>query len=296
MDRFITFMAMEVLVCHWDGYCMNKNNFRVYHDLDSNRIMFMPHGMDQMFGVMMVQATMSVRPPLQGLVAKAVMDTPQGRRRYYEKLADLNRTLFNVDRITNEIYQTTARVRPTLASFSASAAANHEAAVADLCDRIVQRKLSLDEQFAGGGGQVIEFDSAGMARLSGWASQTNFGKAILGQEAGPSGRPVLHIRAAGSSVGSWRTKVLLEEGHYSFEGRMQTRDVVTDPRDIRAGAGLRVWHQPGPQKTKGDLDWKEIAFEFDVPDGLRDVELVCELRAQRGDAWFDLDSLRLVRK
>jgi spore coat protein CotH len=296
MDRFVTFMAMEVMVCHWDGYCMNKNNFRVYHDLDSNRIIFMPHGMDQMFGVMMVQATMSVRPQLQGLVAKAVMDTPQGRRRYYERLADLNRTLFNLEHMTNEIYQTTARIRPVLAAFSPSAVSSHEAAVTDLCDRIAQRKQSLDEQFAGGGGQLLEFDSAGMAHLGGWTTQTDAGKPVLAQESDPSGRPMLHIRATGSSIGSWRTKVLLEEGHYSFEGRMQIRDVVIDPGDLRAGAGLRVKNLPSLKKSKGDVSWKEVVFEFDVPDGLREVELVCELRAQKGDAWFELDSLRLLRK
>src|SRR5439155_16770413 len=51
VDRFITFVAMEVMLAHWDGYTMNKNNFRVFHDLTSNRLIFLPHGLDQMFGV-----------------------------------------------------------------------------------------------------------------------------------------------------------------------------------------------------------------------------------------------------
>jgi spore coat protein CotH len=37
LDRFLSFLAMEVMLCHWDGYAMNKNNYRLYHDLDSNR-------------------------------------------------------------------------------------------------------------------------------------------------------------------------------------------------------------------------------------------------------------------
>jgi hypothetical protein len=32
--------------------------------------------------------------------------------------------------------------------------------------------------------------------------------------------------------------------------------------------------------------------EADVPD----VELICQLRAATGEAWFDLESLRLVRE
>lgn len=34
VDRFISFMAMEVMLAHRDGYCLARNNFRLYHDLD----------------------------------------------------------------------------------------------------------------------------------------------------------------------------------------------------------------------------------------------------------------------
>ena len=297
VDRFITFMAMEVLVCHWDGYCMNKNNYRVYHDLDSDRIMFMPHGMDQVFGVMMVQATMPVGPPLQGLLARAVMDTPEGRRHYFERLAQLNRSLFDLERITNRVYESAARIRPILAEIGPSVAANHNRELAEFCDRIVQRKQSLDDQLAGAQGQVLEFDSTGIARLTGWTGATNYGSPVLTQENASDGKPILHIQVGGASgVGSWRTRVLLEEGHYALEGRMQTRGVAADPRDRRAGAGLRVSGKSAEHKTLGDTAWNAVVYEFDVPIGIQDVELVCELRASKGEAWFDSESLRLVRK
>ena len=70
MDRFISMLAMEILQCHWDGYAMNKNNYRVYHDPDSNKMVFIPHGLDQMFGVERASPSMSIRPPMQGLVAE----------------------------------------------------------------------------------------------------------------------------------------------------------------------------------------------------------------------------------
>ena len=35
---------------HRDGYCLARNNFRVYHDVDSGRFVFFPHGMDVLFG------------------------------------------------------------------------------------------------------------------------------------------------------------------------------------------------------------------------------------------------------
>src|SRR5439155_403236 len=50
LERFISFMAMEVMTGHRDGYCLARNNFRIYHDLDTDKIIFLPHGMDQLFG------------------------------------------------------------------------------------------------------------------------------------------------------------------------------------------------------------------------------------------------------
>jgi spore coat protein H len=297
MDRFVTFIAMEVMVCHWDGYAMNKNNYRVYHDLDTDRILFMPHGMDQMFGVMMADSTMKIRPAMQGLVARALMDTTEGRRRFYRRLAELNSSLFNLQTITNQIYDLSARLEPVLTQLSASAAEEHQAEVAKLCDRIALRKQSLDDQLSGAPGKTLAFDSTGTARLSEWVGLTNYGRPLLTREAAPDGKPLLHISAAqGNSIGSWRAKVSLEDGHYSFEARVQTREVATDPDDFRAGAGLRIAGHPAAKKEVGDSSWTDMAYEFDVPDGIHEVDLVCELRAAKGEVWFDAESLRLVRK
>ncbi len=38
-----------------------------------------------------------------------------------------------------------------------------------------------------------------------------------------------------------------------------------------------------------------LDFEFEVASPLDSIELVCELRATQGEAWFDTDSLVLVR-
>ena len=40
VERFISFLAMEVLVWDWDGYMMNRNNYRVYHDRDTGKMMY----------------------------------------------------------------------------------------------------------------------------------------------------------------------------------------------------------------------------------------------------------------
>jgi hypothetical protein len=33
-----------------------------------------------------------------------------------------------------------------------------------------------------------------------------------------------------------------------------------------------------------------------IEEALDRIELLCELRAAKGEAWFDVDSLRLIRK
>src|SRR4030095_5296012 len=50
LDRFLTFAALEVLLLHWDGYCLGPNNYRLFHDLSTDRFVFMPHGLDQILG------------------------------------------------------------------------------------------------------------------------------------------------------------------------------------------------------------------------------------------------------
>ena len=109
LDRFLTMIAMEVLLCHWDGYAMNKNNYRVFSDKETGRMVFMPHGMDQMFGVGGMGAQTAIFPQMKGMVARAVVGTSEGRSRYRMKMMELRTNLFNVDAITARVRQIEAR-------------------------------------------------------------------------------------------------------------------------------------------------------------------------------------------
>ena len=51
LDRFISMLCIEVMVWHWDGYGLNKNNWRIFHDADADKMVFIPHGLDQTFGI-----------------------------------------------------------------------------------------------------------------------------------------------------------------------------------------------------------------------------------------------------
>jgi hypothetical protein len=50
-----------------------------------------------------------------------------------------------------------------------------------------------------------------------------------------------------------------------------------------------------PRKLAGTSEWKDYKYAFEVGDQTSEVELICELRATAGEAWFDAGSLKLVR-
>ena len=45
----------------------------------------------------------------------------------------------------------------------------------------------------------------------------------------------------------------------------------------------------------GDSEWTMLNFTFDVSEPTREVVLVCELKGNRGEAWFDTSSLKIRR-
>jgi len=146
VERFVSFLAMEIMTCHWDGYALNRNNYRLFHDVESDRMVFMPHGLDQMFGVARSYPGSSIHPPMQGLVAQAVMATPEGREAYLERIANLRSQIFLEEKLTHRVHELSRQIRPTLAAYGPDLAEQHDAHVAALCQRIVERARSITEQ------------------------------------------------------------------------------------------------------------------------------------------------------
>jgi hypothetical protein len=102
----------------------------------------------------------------------------------------------------------------------------------------------------------------------------------------------LHITASeGGGAGSWRTRVLLEPGRYRFEGRARTDGV-----GAAGGVGLRISGTRSTRLAASDEDRTLLRFAFAVDEPLAEVELICEFQAGDGEAWFEEQSLRLVRE
>lgn len=289
IDRFLTYVALDIMLWDWDGYAQNKNNWRLYHDPSTGKNVFMPHGLDQLFW----KPEGSLLPPMQGLVAKAVLQVPEWRTRYFEKVKQLRGTVFKPEVLTNRVTEIASKVSPTLKKKDQSAAREQEKAVADFCAAIARRARSIDEQLATPI-QPASFAS-GAATLTRWESKAAFGHPAM-DKAAADGKQALHLTtSAGSSIGSWRSKIWLEEGRYRVEGRVKTRELVPDVGDTRGGAGLRLGNSRPANYVKATSDWTTVNHEFSVSDPLTEVEVVCEFRGAEGEAWFESDSIRLTR-
>ncbi len=290
VDRFLSFLAVEIMTGHWDGYALNRNNYRVFHDRTQNRMVFLPQGIDQAFH----RQTMPIVPPMQGLVARSVLEIPQLRTRYQERMAQLLTNVFLLPKLTDHIREVGARVQPVLASVNADGGADYSNRVAGLARRVQQRFSLLQRQLVPAGPPVALSDS-GILPLPTWEPKVDLGSPSLTREAAPDGKAWLRIGLRESGAGSWRTHAVLPRGRYRLEGSLKLRAVQAGGDDPKSGAGLRKSHQKFGRKLNGDLDWSPQSFEFAVTEDSADVELVCELRAQRGEAWFDAASLRLRR-
>ncbi len=291
VKRFVTFLAMEVMLCHWDGYCMNQNNYRVFHDLGANKIVFIAHGMDQMFGKGRTGGG-SIYPQWHGIVAKAVMSTPEGRQLYLARLGEVYTNVFRVEGLLKEVDRLSSVVQQVIAEFDPQAATAYQRRVDALKAHIEQRDQSLARQLA----NASKPPDPGLSepiQLTGWTARIQDGHPEFDKNADESRAHLLHISALnGKSSGSWRTRLQVEPGRYRFEAEMRVRAEGEGSRGF--GAGLRIAGGPPIRRVSGSTEWRPIVYEFQV-DESREVEFICELRALDAEVWFDAQKIRLVR-
>src|SRR2546421_3312975 len=292
VENFITFAAMEATIVQWDGYCIGCNNYRVFHDEARDKIVFMPHGLDQLFGKSN-SPEMSLTPAFKGLVARALLSIPQPRERYFAKIEELSKKSIQTEALNARIDKLAERLRSSL---DRQQRAELDDAVDQLKARVAQRGASIARQLANPS-RPLRFGEDGTAQLSGWRFKPDQSYMAQGNRVMVGGHELLRLRGSGQNAtgGSWRVAVLLDEGHYEFSGLARTRGEA-DPRLSASGVMLRI---SGETRTEGLAmaeDWKTLKYEFDVR-GAENVELVCEFRGPPGGVGeFDVASMRLTRK
>ena len=293
VERFLSFMAMETILCHWDGYTMARHNFRIYQDVDTGRMVFFPHDLDQL----MVRGNVGFIPRTYGLVAAAVVNTPELRARFMQRVCLLSTNLFLVPRWTNRVDLAVAAVLPTVQAYDEDIARQFANFAGAYKARIINRDLQLQRQMSvlNGTAKPLSF-SNDLVQLREWWSEGGRAATRLERTQDPDGTPALWINTTSQAMLSWRCQVLLAPGRYRFEGRARCAGVESPLRRKGGGAGLTVSgdRRSDSSTLTGNSPWRKLTCEFEVTT-TEDVDLGCELRAQRGEVWFDSDSLRLVR-
>lgn len=318
LDRFISLVALDCLTWNWDGYAMNKNNYRVFHDNSTGRLVFLPHGLDQLFW----KPEGPIVTGRQGMVGRALLSSPEGRKRVLERVAQLRRTVFTPEMVNRRVEELAARLKPAARQGGLIASSRHEQAVQQQKQSIAHRFRSVDEQLAGVK-NLLAIGIGESTTITNWRSLVVSGNATLTESNDP---PLFCVKLTRPGTGRWISTVWLDEGIYTITARVRTLGVDTDPAMPGAGAGLRVWSQR--KQTDGrswgwfpfnesrdyahrgyvaatncvntrlvaDSDWTVVKYEIELRNPIADLEVSCELSGQSGEAWFDARSLRITRR
>lgn len=142
LDSFVSYLVVEAIVWDWDGYPFKCNNYRVYHDPVKDKITFIPSGMDQMYW----EPNGPALPGFGGLVARQLIDTPEGKKRYFARLREVMKTVYKPDEIVKRLDELEKKVQPALAAVDAGAGRAYKGEVDRLRQAVRQRAKSIDEQ------------------------------------------------------------------------------------------------------------------------------------------------------
>lgn len=289
VEAYIRYVAVENIMCHWDGYSFNRNNYRIYENPDNGRFYFFLHGMDQMFG----NPNWNLwRRPVAS-VGAILWRRPEVRERYTVVLRSVCETALFKGDWPEVAEQSGKRLKAALAAVDEGVAKAYEPRIAETKNRIRDRIEGVRRLLKEGDPQK-RFETSSVVDLSSFEWEASAENAHA-DEVNFEKRQCLHVKADGDAKGSWRLPVYLPPGLYRFEAEIRTSGVekVVDPAG--EGAGLRTSgaNRMGKNGFWGDWRWTKVGWEFEGT-GAEQI-LVADLRAKAGELWIDRKSMRLVR-
>ena len=305
VDRFLSMMAVETILCHSDTYSMNRNNYRLYLDPASDKFVFMPHGMDRVLGAHRSPLQLDVVPPALGMVARAVLSVPELRARYVERAGVLFTNLFQPAELCRRVHEIDARI--------ADAKTNHLLAAGqfdgrlsrgpqddadDLCRRIARRAEELRLQFANRAellnpAPMLMFDSNRVAALEPWKVKPVLGPAVSSESEVRDEVSMTRVFTTNSSlVASLHSKATLLAGVYRLTGEIKFEGTNSLRAYVRRHSATRY----AIEEFRFDWRHANVIFQIIEPRAPEEIEFICEIRGPSPEAWFDASALRLIRE
>ena len=299
VEKYLQFIALESIVCHWDGYnYFNHNNYRIYRDLDTGKFSFIMHGMDNCFGDENFSMRPNFQPPRGPMVGAALMSCPQGPPMYWAAVKTAYETLKKED-WSARVEAVGSRLRDAIAEKDPARATQYYEKT------VKQAALRIPRRIANVGRQLTEpvrpfFVSKSAVKIpKTWVLETSTGG--KGDIVKLDGRTCLHLVSTGQGVPSWRQKISLEPGRYSMGSIVGVRGVESVEDEHGRGGGLGI---AGASKRSnvlegdggfhsGEAGGQSVSSEFETAGG--ELELVFELRSTKGEVWLALDHFGMSR-
>ncbi len=135
VDNFCAFAALQIVTADWDGYIRKPNNYRLYFPKNGGKAVFIPHGMDQMWQ----NPGEQIWHGWGGMVARAILDYPDGKKKTAEKLKEMLEKYFTVEKLNKRIDELAPRIQDAMKTIDKNLAKGHENEVRGLKDRLKQR-------------------------------------------------------------------------------------------------------------------------------------------------------------
>jgi hypothetical protein len=170
-------------------------------------------------------------------------------------------------------------------------------AAVEMRGRIVARHKFISDKMSLPEPPPIKFDSTGVALLKDWRTKKDSGEPNWDQPKLPDA-PALHIETGkGPTIASWRSDFLLPPGKYVLMARARASHIEpTEGVEPGVGAGIRISGGKRANKLVGDAEWTLLENEFEVLEGGDEIEFVCELRAKKGEVWFDAETIKVIKQ
>ena len=315
IDRIATLGALQILLDDWDGYLRNRNNYRVYHVPASDRLVLMPHGMDQLWR----SPRGSFSPPLSSLLGQRLFSIPVMADRLTHRMRELTNTVFPPQFVDGGFSYAQSRLRERLILEGRDA---ELPPVQRAVDSTLQRTRQRMAAFAGQRYQPPqpgEFDNEGRMRLTDWSSSSPEQEGHATRIEADEGTSVFRITAStDEGRTSLQKRILLAPGLYQWEARVRTRSISGFGAclDVEWGRrGQRFDEGSTPlQSVTGTTDWTLLKREISIPargeggrrrpggpmgengSSPREIILHAELRADSGTAEFDADAFVLSKR
>jgi len=284
VERFISFMVIENMVWDWDGYVMNRNNYRVYHNLDDGKMVFFPHGMDQMFSV----PDGAYHTPPNGIVARTLIQIPEAKILYRKRYIELLETVFVPYYITNRIAEMRSAIEPVLEKEDKNLLNNFQWGVKRVQELILKRIEFLNNLLIKPQSDKTQFN---IAKVENWKEILHSGAKLYKDKI--DGKDIFCIEANSECAAGFHYTMSLDQGVYTFEALVKTENVSSENDQYGATIRTSIGAKEQSSIINGTTDWKKVSCEFEVSSPGKEVDLICELKSKTGKAFFG--SIQLIK-